>query len=139
MRVTVSRHTFKQGPYNLGKWSILNGSIASIFLVATSICFFFPTNFDENMQQTWEDFNYSIFVFSGALLIAATYWFLPKSLGGARHFFTGPVRPEDVILDDNGELFNEKKFIAQKRDPSTIGAQEALKSESSSSKDFEKK
>jgi hypothetical protein len=107
--------------------------------VATSICFFFPTNFDENMQQTWEDFNYSIFVFSGALLIAATYWFLPKSLGGARHFFTGPVRPEDVILDENGELFNEKKFIAQKRDPSTIGAQEALKSESSSSKDFEKK
>jgi len=53
---------------------------------------------------------------------------LPKSLGGARHFFTGPVRPEDVIIDDNGEFFHEKKFIAQGRDPSTIGAQEALQS-----------
>jgi len=49
-------------------------------------------------------------VFSGALLVAGTYWFLPKSLGGARHFFTGPVRPEDVELDENGE-FQEKKFI----------------------------
>jgi hypothetical protein len=48
------------------------------------------------MNQTWEDFNYTIFVFTGALIIAGTYWFLPKSMGGARHFFTGPVRPEDV-------------------------------------------
>jgi hypothetical protein len=62
------------------------------------------------MNQTWDDFNYSIFVFSGALFIAATYWFLPKSWGGARHFFTGPVRPEDVKLDENGE-FKEQKFI----------------------------
>lgn len=62
------------------------------------------------MHQTWDDFNYSIFVFAGALLIAATYWFLPKSWGGARHFFTGPVRPEDVQIDENGE-FKEQKFI----------------------------
>jgi len=48
------------------------------------------------MEQTWENFNYTIVVFSGALLIAATYWNLPKSLGGAKHFFTGPVRPEDI-------------------------------------------
>jgi hypothetical protein len=48
------------------------------------------------MEQTWENFNYTIVVFTGALLIAGTYWNLPKSLGGAKHFFTGPVRPEDV-------------------------------------------
>lgn len=78
--------------------------------MATSICFFFPTSFDENMQQTAEDFNYTIVVYGGALIVAATYWFLPKSLGGARHFFTGPVRPEDVVLDENGN-FKEQKFI----------------------------
>ena len=50
LRVTVSRHTFQQGPWNLGRYSVLNGSIASIFLVFTSICFFFPTSFDENMN-----------------------------------------------------------------------------------------
>ena len=104
LRFTVSRTKFQQGPWNLGRWSVPIGTISSIFLVSTSICFFFPTNFDENMNQTWEDFNYTIFVFSGALIIAATYWFLPKSMGGARHFFTGPVRPEDVEIDENGEF-----------------------------------
>ena len=52
LRVTVSRNTFKQGPWNLGRYSVLNGSIAAVFLVFTSICFFFPTSFDENMHQT---------------------------------------------------------------------------------------
>jgi hypothetical protein len=66
------------------------------------------------MNQTWEDFNYTIFVFSGALIIAATYWFLPKSMGGARHFFTGPVRPEDVQVDENGE-FKDQKFLKIKQ------------------------
>jgi hypothetical protein len=50
------------------------------------------------MEQTWENFNYTIVVFTGALLIATTYWNLPKSLGGAKHFFTGPVRPEEIQL-----------------------------------------
>lgn len=108
LRVTVSRKTFVQGPWNIGKWSVPNGIISSIFLVATSICFFFPTAFDENMQQTLEDFNWTIVVFGGALVIAGTYWFLPKSLGGARHFFTGPVRPEDVL--ENGQ-YKEQKLV----------------------------
>jgi len=94
-----------QGPWNIGRWSVLNGTISSIFLVGTSICFFFPTAFDENMNQTIDDFNWTIVVFGGALFVAGTYWFLPKSMGGARHFFTGPVRPEDVLED-----FHEKKL-----------------------------
>ena len=52
------------------------------------------------------NFNYTISVFSGALLIATVYWFLPKRLGGARHFFTGPVRPEEL----DGK-FKERKFV----------------------------
>ena len=51
------------------------------------------------MRQTAEGFNYTIVVFGGAILLAGTYWFLPKSLGGARHFFTGPIRPEDVVVN----------------------------------------
>lgn len=96
----------------MGKWSVINGYFAGVFLVLTSICFFFPTNFDDNMHQTAVGFNYTIAVFTGALLIAGTYWFLPKSLGGARHFFTGPVRPED--LDENG-MFKDKKFIIKNK------------------------
>lgn len=111
LRVTVSRKTFQQGPWNIGRLSIINGIIASIFLVLTSICFFFPTSFDENLKQTAEDFNYTIVVFTVALLIAATYWFLPKKLGGARHFFTGPVRPEDVLASETPKQFVEKKIV----------------------------
>lgn len=114
LRVTVSRNTFQQGPYNLGRWSQLNGSIAAIFLVCTSICFFLPTSFDANMHQTVQGFNWTIVVWTGALMIAGTYWFLPKSLGGARHFFKGPVRPEDVVQDIGGQ---EKKFIRQAQKP----------------------
>ena len=100
LRVTVSRDTFKQGPYNLGKWSILNGSVASVFLFITSIFFFFPTSFNAEMKQEAESFNYTCVVYGGALLIAAAYWFL-----SARHFFKGPIRPEDIAED-----YHEVKF-----------------------------
>jgi amino acid transporter len=112
LRVTVSRNTFVQGPWNLGRFSVFNGVVSSIFLVGTSICFFFPTSFDENMHQTWDGFNYTIVVFTGALLIAATYWIL-----SARHFFKGPIRPEDVVLDlsEMPEEFKEKKFIMKSK------------------------
>lgn len=86
---------------------MINGCISSIFLVCTSLCFFLPTNFDENMQQTIEDFNWTCVVYGACLFIAGTYWFLPKGCGGARHFFTGPMRPEDVAAE--GE-FKEKKL-----------------------------
>lgn len=46
------------------------------------------------MQQTTEDFNYACAVLAGILFVAGVYWFLPKCMGGARHHFTGPVRPE---------------------------------------------
>ena len=108
MRITSSRDSFQQGPYNLGKLSILNGTLASIFLVSTSICFFFPTQFDANMKQSADSFNYTCVVFAAALVVAGTYWFLPKSMGGARHFFKGPVRPEDIAEDN--EKFKEIKF-----------------------------
>lgn len=115
LRVTVSRKTFKQGPWNLGRLSLIIGIISSVFLVATSICFFFPTNFDENMQQTVEDFNWTIVVYGGALFVAGTYWFLPKKLGGARHFFTGPLRPEDLVEEEGPKEFVEKKIVNHDR------------------------
>jgi hypothetical protein len=106
LRVTVSRNTFQQGPYNLGRLSILNGVIASVFLVCTSICFFFPTSFDENMQQTAEDFNYTCVVYGAALVVAGIYWF-----GGARKWFTGPVRPEDILPGETEQEYLEKKIV----------------------------
>jgi amino acid transporter len=105
LRVTASRDTFQQGPYNLGRWSVLNGSVAAVFLVATSICFFFPTSFNAQMKQEADSFNYTCVVYGGALIVAATYWFL-----SARHFFKGPVRPEDVAEME----FKEVKLMKRK-------------------------
>lgn len=59
------------------------------------------------MQQTAEDFNYTIAVYGGAFIIALIYWFLPECMGGARHFFKGPIRPEDVNSDG---YFKEEKL-----------------------------
>jgi hypothetical protein len=53
-------------------------------------------------------------VYGSALFIAGTYWFLPKRLGGARHFFTGPVRPEDVVADREQKEFQEKKLVQER-------------------------
>jgi hypothetical protein len=67
-----------------------------VFLLFTSIIFFFPVSFDGNMQQTADGFNYTCVVVFAILLFAGVYWFLPKRLGGARHHFKGPKRPEDI-------------------------------------------
>jgi hypothetical protein len=69
--------------------------------VATNICFFFPTNFDENLEQNAEIFNYTCVVVGGTLIVAAFYWFLPKY--GAWANFKGPRRPEDQGYEDDLE------------------------------------
>lgn len=107
--MTASKDTFKQGPYNLGRWSILNGWVASVFLVATSICFFFPTSFNDQMQQEADSFNYTCVVYGGALIVAGAYWFL-----SARHFFKGPIRPEDVAEMEFKEIKLMKKRKSEK-------------------------
>ncbi len=50
LRVTVARNTFEQGPFNLGRYSVFIGWVATIWLVGTNICFFFPTSFNENLE-----------------------------------------------------------------------------------------
>jgi amino acid transporter len=50
LRITVSRNTFRRGPYHLGKSSLIIGWISATFLVITSVAFFFATSFDENLN-----------------------------------------------------------------------------------------
>lgn len=100
--MTVSRNLFKQGPYNLGRYSFVIGWISTIFLIGTSILFLFPTSFNEDTQAISDDpdeFNYTCAVVGGTLFVAFIYWFLPKSLGGARHKFLGPKRPQDDEIE----------------------------------------
>jgi amino acid transporter len=94
-RLTSSRKSFRQNPaFNLGIYSEIIGWISFLWLTITSCIFFFPTQFDENMQQNATIFNYTCVVVGGTLFIALLYWFAPKQLGGARHHFVGPRRKE---------------------------------------------
>lgn len=97
MRLTASKDTFVQSPaFNLGRWSILIGWISCIWLIVTSCIFFFPTQFDADMHQTASDFNYTCVVVGCTLLLALTYWFLPRRFGGARWHFVGPRRKDGI-------------------------------------------
>ena len=50
-------------------------------------------------------------MYGGALIVAATYWFL-----SARHFFKGPVRPEDVAEME----FKEIKLMNRKIEKAAV-------------------
>lgn len=50
LRITVAKNTFEQGPFNLGRWSLLIGWTSFIWLVITNCFFIFPTSFGENLE-----------------------------------------------------------------------------------------
>lgn len=106
LRITVAKNTFKQGPFNLGRYSILIGWTSCIWLLFTNAFFFFPTSFNENMEQDAENFNYTCVVVGITLFLATVYWFFPKY--GARYNFTGPKRPDDE--DEEEKDFKEVKI-----------------------------
>lgn len=91
LRLTSSRHTFKQSTFNLGKLSVPLTCVAVTWLFVTSIFFMLPTAFDEQGNQNAEIFNYTPVVVAAVLIISAIYWYLPQPYG-ARHFFKGPKR-----------------------------------------------
>jgi len=112
LRVTVSRNTFVKSTVNLGPFSIIIGWVSVCWLFMTSCFFLFPNQFNEDLQQTATIFNYTCAVVGLVLIVASIYWFLPKSCGGARHFFTGPKRTNNDINDAD-----EIQKIELQRDP----------------------
>lgn len=96
-RITYCKNTFKQGPYNLGRYSNLIGWISVIFLCLTSICFMFPTQFNENMKQEVDTFNYTSVVLAATFILMMIYWWFPKY--GARYTYKGSQRPDDSKVE----------------------------------------
>jgi amino acid transporter len=82
-RCTTARHTFPLGEFNLGRFSIPNAIISSIWLFITSIFMFFPAEY----PVTKDNMNYAIVIIGGVALIASIYWIV-----SARHWFVGPKR-----------------------------------------------
>jgi len=72
---------FKAGPWNLGKWGVLNGTIATIWTVFICIMLLLP----QLNPITLTTFNYAPVAVLVVIGFATIYW-----LASARKWFTGP-------------------------------------------------
>jgi amino acid transporter len=73
--------TFKRGPWHLGRWSYVVGTIAVIWVVFITILFMLPTG----SPIGWGNFNYTVVAVVAVIGFAGIYW-----LVSAKNWFTGP-------------------------------------------------
>jgi amino acid permease (GABA permease) len=73
--------SFQPGPWNLGRWSMLVGIIAVVWVVFITILFMLPVD----NPITRDNFNYTVFAVVAVFAFAGIYW-----LVSARNWFTGP-------------------------------------------------
>jgi len=72
---------FKMGPWNLGKWGVLNGIVATVWTVFICVLLLLP----QLKPITKVNFNYAPVAVLAVIGFATIYWF-----GSARKWFTGP-------------------------------------------------
>jgi amino acid permease (GABA permease) len=72
---------FQRGPWHLGRWSYLVGSVAVGWVVIITVLFMLP----QAGPITWTSFNYAVVAVVVVLGFAGIYW-----LVSARRWFTGP-------------------------------------------------
>ena len=73
--------SFQRGPWHLGRWSYIVGTIAVIWVVFITILFMLPTV----SPITHDNFNYTVVAVLAVIGFAGIYW-----LVSARNWFTGP-------------------------------------------------
>ena len=72
---------FKMGAWNLGKWGVLNGIVATVWTVFICVLLLLP----QLKPITKVNFNYAPVAVLAVIGFATIYWF-----GSARKWFTGP-------------------------------------------------
>jgi amino acid permease (GABA permease) len=73
--------SFQRGPWHLGRWSFVIGSIAVTWVIIITILFMLPTV----SPIHWGNFNYTVVAVAVVLGFAWVYW-----LASAKNWFTGP-------------------------------------------------
>lgn len=81
-RVTLARNSFIPGPFNLGRYGILVGWIAVLWVVTISVFFSLPVSY----PISTETLNYTPVAVGGLLILTVSSWVLR-----ARHWFKGPI------------------------------------------------
>ncbi|EOA23786.1 hypothetical protein CARUB_v10017000mg [Capsella rubella] len=82
LRVTLARNTFVPGPFSLGRYGMVVGWVAVLWVATISVLFSLPVAY----PITAETLNYTPVAVAGLVAITLSYWLL-----SARHWFTGPV------------------------------------------------
>ncbi|KAK5708969.1 GABA/polyamine transporter [Elasticomyces elasticus] len=93
IRVFFVGNRFRPGPWNLGRFSIPIGAIASAFVILMVPILCFPSSTGSDL--TAADMNWTCVVYGGPMLIVLIWWFV-----SARKWFKGPkVNVEHLMLD----------------------------------------
>ncbi|KAJ9708283.1 hypothetical protein PVL29_000374 [Vitis rotundifolia] len=86
-RVTLARKSFIPGPFNLGRYGILVGWVAVLWVITISVLFSLPVAY----PITTETLNYTPVAVGGLLFLAVSSWII-----SARHWFKGPITNIDT-------------------------------------------
>lgn len=76
--------------WSLGKWRRLINGLTLAFLIATTVCFFFPPG----VPVTGSTMSYVIVVFAIGMLLALLVWLI-----SARKIFQGPSEMEERLAE----------------------------------------
>ncbi|KAH0435238.1 hypothetical protein IEQ34_026648 [Dendrobium chrysotoxum] len=81
-RITLARKSFIPGPFNLGRYGILVGWVAVLWVAIITVLFSLPVAYPISRDTL----NYTPVAVGGLLLLTVSSWFL-----SARHWFRGPI------------------------------------------------
>ncbi|XP_028092986.1 amino-acid permease BAT1 homolog isoform X1 [Camellia sinensis] len=88
-RVTLARKSFTPGPFNLGRYGVLVGWIAVLWVATISVLFSLPVSY----PITDQTLNYTPVAVGGLLILTVASWIF-----SARHWFKGPITNIDDVL-----------------------------------------
>ncbi|KAF5188094.1 Amino-acid permease bat1-like protein [Thalictrum thalictroides] len=81
-RVTLARKSFVPGPFNLGRYGVLVGWIAVLWVATITVLFSLPVAYPIEKDTL----NYTPVAVGGLLIIIVSWWIV-----SARHWFRGPI------------------------------------------------
>ncbi|XP_020571935.1 amino-acid permease BAT1 homolog [Phalaenopsis equestris] len=86
-RITLARKSFIPGPFNLGRYGLLVGWVAVLWVTVITVLFSLPVAY----PVTKDTLNYTPVAVGGLLLLTVSSWVL-----SARHWFRGPITNIDT-------------------------------------------
>lgn len=86
-RITLARKTFIPGPFNLGRYGVLIGTVAVLWVTTITVLFSLPVAY----PVTKDTLNYTPVAVGGLLILTISSWIF-----SARHWFRGPITNIDM-------------------------------------------